>query len=110
MWPEGTLFLSHMVSLIAAGGLHSCMWPEATGLSKLLQSLSTAETDAHSIMSQWQCPAAPNAAATVRCEQVNRSHDIFSHREYYVWPEPEKVYWLIVFIIPYLLIHSLVYL
>ena len=30
MWSEDTLFLSHMVSLFAAGGLHSCMWPEAT--------------------------------------------------------------------------------
>ena len=86
MWSEDTLFLSHMVSLFAAGGLHSCMWPEATGFSKL-QSPSASETDDHSIMSQ--CPAAPQGCpshSSLRTDLMT----FLSHREYYVWPEPVK--------------------
>ena len=30
LWPVDALFLSHMESLFAAGGLHSCLWPDTT--------------------------------------------------------------------------------
>ena len=30
LWPVDALFLSHTESLFAAGGLHSCLWPDTT--------------------------------------------------------------------------------
>ena len=30
LWPVDALFLSHIGSLFAAGGLHSCLWPDTT--------------------------------------------------------------------------------
>ena len=89
MWSEDTLFLSHMVSLFAAGGLHSCMWPEATGFSKL-QSPSASETDDHSIY-YVPVPGRPPSQGCPSHRSLRTDLLTFlSHREYYVWPEPVK--------------------